>query len=155
MGIEIERKFLVCGDQWRKRANTSLYCQGYLRRDKDCVVRVRLAGEKGILTIKGQVKGTTRPEFEYQINAEDAQFMLDNLAEKPLIRKKRHVVRENGFVWEIDEFLDENKGLTLAEIELQSEDQPFERPDWLGPEVTGDSRYYNANLVSHPFSCWK
>lgn len=155
MGTEIERKFLVCGDQWREHSTASLYCQGYLRKDKACAVRVRLAGEKGFLTVKGASKGATRPEFEYEIPPEDARFMLDNLAEKPLIRKKRHIVRENGFLWEIDEFLGENEGLVLAEIELRSEDQPFAAPDWLGPEVTNDPRYYNSMLVSRPFSSWK
>ena len=154
MGTEIERKFLVCGEQWRQRAAGSLYCQGYLRRDRTCVVRVRLAGEKGFLTIKGTTKGAARPEFEYAINPADARFMLDNLAEKPLIQKMRYLVHEQGCIWEVDEFLGENKGLVLAEIELEREDQPFVKPDWIGVEVTGDARYYNSNLVSSPFSRW-
>lgn len=154
MGTEIERKFLICGEQWRAYAKSSLYCQGYLRKDKTCTVRVRLANGKGFLTIKGASKGATRPEFEYEITPADAQFMLDNFAEKPLIQKVRHIVRENASIWEIDEFLGENTGLILAEIELESEDQSFNKPEWLGPEVTGDPRYYNSYLVTHPFAQW-
>ena len=155
MSKEIERKFLVNGNAWRTLAQGVLYRQGYLSSVKERTVRVRTAGEKGFLTVKGITNGVTRSEFEYEIPPEDARFMLDNLAEKPLIRKKRHIVRENGFLWEIDEFLGENEGLVLAEIELRSEDQPFAAPDWLGPEVTNDPRYYNSMLVSRPFSSWK
>lgn len=152
MGIEIERKFLVTGDGWRGGQATP-YSQGYLNRDKHRTVRVRLAGERGYLTVKGITTGCSRAEFEYEIPVADARQLLA-LCEPPLIEKLRHVVDFHGNRWEVDEFLGELAGLVLAEIELTASDQPFDRPGWLGKEVTGDERYYNANLspsVLHAF----
>ena len=152
MGVEIERKFLVCGDQWRS-AKPVYYCQGYLNHDKERTVRVRIAGEVGWLTVKGVTTGATRQEFEYEIPLSDAQAMLQ-LCEQPLVEKNRRVVNFAGNDWEVDEFLGENKGLVVAEIELASEQQAFETPDWIGAEVTEDRRYFNANLSSNPYSSW-
>lgn len=153
MGTEIERKFLVDGNQWKDFPATLLR-QGYVCREPDRVVRVRTDGRRGVLTIKGPTSGMSRPEFEYVIPLPDADELLDGICVKPLIEKRRYVVEYRGKKWEVDEFLGENQGLVVAEIELQSEDEVVERPEWVGPEVTDDPRYYNANLVDRPYSRW-
>lgn len=154
MGQEIEKKFLIKNDSWRHLAQGKNYCQGYLSREKGCTVRVRTIGERGILTIKGPSTNDMRQEFEYDIPIAEAREMLDKLCQKPLIEKTRYKIPAGEFVWEVDEFDGENKGLIFAEIELQFVGQQFAIPDWIGKEVTEDSRYYNANLVSHPFCRW-
>ena len=154
MGTEIERKFLVRGEAWRQPASSQTrFIQGYLSRDPARTVRVRLAGEQAFLTVKGASHGATRAEFEYAIPRAEAQHML-KLCAGPLIDKIRHVSKFAGMVWEVDEFLGANAGLVVAEIELQSESQPFERPAWLADEVTGDARYFNAQLAVKPFQSW-
>jgi adenylate cyclase len=152
MGVEIERKFLIKGTAWRKEAGVRL-SQGYLNRDKERTVRVRLAGEQAFLTVKGLTQGALRAEFEYAIPLVDGEQLL-KLCEKPLIEKTRRIIVHEGNVWEVDEFLGENAGLIVAEIELKSEDQVFTRPEWLGKEVTHDSRYFNSSLAAHPFALW-
>lgn len=152
MGIEIERKFLVLGDAWRQSAPQRL-TQGYLNRDPARTVRVRVAGEQGFLTIKGRNSGATRAEFEYPVPLADAQALLA-LCEAPLIDKWRHRVPLGGLVWEVDEFLGDNAGLVVAEVELQREGQAIEPPAWLGVEVTDDPRYFNSALSQRPFSRW-
>jgi adenylate cyclase len=154
MGVEIERKFLLQGDAWRGLGQAVLLRQGYLSSTRERVVRVRIEGEQAMLTIKGANVGATRGEWEYPIPLADAAELLDGLCEQPLIEKVRHRIEHAGMVWEVDEFLGANAGLIVAEIELATEDQPFEKPDWVGAEVSGDARYYNANLISHPFSQW-
>nr|WP_314629335.1 CYTH domain-containing protein [uncultured Janthinobacterium sp.] len=154
MGIEIERKFLLAGDAWRTLGQPVLLRQGYLSSARERVVRVRIEGEQAMLTIKGANVGATRGEWEYPIPLADAAELLDGLCEQPLIEKYRYRIEHAGMVWEVDEFLGANAGLVVAEIELASEDQPFEKPDWIGAEVSGDARYYNANLIRHPFSQW-
>lgn len=152
MATEIERKFLVTGSAW-KSAEPTYYCQGYLNRDKHRTVRVRVAGECGLITIKGLTTGASRPEFEYPIPLADAKAMLD-LCDGPLVEKNRRIVEHAGLKWEVDEFLGDNKGLVIAEIELDSEDQEITLPPWAGAEVTDDPRYYNANLSKTPYSQW-
>jgi adenylate cyclase len=152
MAIEIERKFLVVGDAWRAVLPV-FYSQGYLNRDKARTVRVRIAGDEAFLTIKGASLGASRAEFEYPIPVGDAQELLA-LCEQPLIEKNRRKILHEGFVWEVDEFLGENLGLVVAEIELPSEDSVFTKPDWVGKEVTEDVRYFNSNLSRTPFTCW-
>jgi len=152
MAREIERKFLTKGSAWRRAGGMRL-CQGYLSSAKGRTVRVRTVGDKAYLTIKGMAVGATRPEFEYEIPYQDAKELL-NLCEMPLIEKDRHRLEEGGVVWEIDEFLGENRGLIVAEVELESEDQPFTKPDWVGEEVTGDPRYFNSNLIKKPYTKW-
>jgi CYTH domain-containing protein len=152
MGIEIERKFLVVGNGWRQGEGTR-YSQGYLNRDAQRTVRVRIAGEHAFLTVKGISKGATRSEFEYAIPIDDARQLLE-LADGPVIEKVRRIVEHEGSRWEVDEFFGDNAGLVVAELELESEAQAFERPQWLGREVTGDSRYYNSNLAAHPYKDW-
>jgi adenylate cyclase len=153
MPVEIERKFLVTGSGWRQE-NAVRISQGYLNRDKERTVRVRLAGEKAFLTIKGQTVSASRIEFEYEIPAVHAEQLLE-LCDGPLLQKIRHTVVINGLIWEVDEFLGENEGLIVAEVELEREDQPFERPSWSGQEVTEDPRYCNSNLTANPYCKWR
>jgi adenylate cyclase len=153
MPTEIERKFLVTGTEWRQ-VNCVRYSQGYLCRDKERTVRVRLAGGQAFLTIKGSSKGASRAEFEYKIPVVDAEQLM-NLCDGSIIQKLRHILFYKGFKWEIDEFLGENSGLIIAEVELEKEDQRFDRPGWLGREVTEDPRYYNSNLSSNPYYTWR
>ena len=154
MGKEIERKFLVKGEDWKKSAKGTVYRQGYLSSVKERVVRVRTIEDKGFLTIKGITKGVSRSEFEYEISAEDAGLMLDGICEKPLIEKKRYKVPVGGLVFEVDEFFGENAGLVVAEVELRDENQKIDLPAWVGDEVSGDPRYFNSNLIKHPFTKW-
>ncbi len=160
MAQEIERKFLVANDGWRSLitypGNTSkAYCQGYIATAQPGQsVRVRVADDQGYLTIKGPAKGLSRAEFEYAIPLTDAQEMLQTLCLKPLIEKTRYRLPVGDIVWEIDEFVGENAGLIVAEVELLAEVQHFERPDWLGEEVSGIAKYYNASLVTYPYSQW-
>lgn len=154
MAKEIERKFLVKDDRFKALGNGEHIRQGFLSTDKERVVRVRIRGGKAWLTVKGMSAGATRAEFEYSIPLRDATYLLDRLCLRPTIEKYRYLAPHAGFTWEVDEFLGDNEGLVLAEIELPSENTPFELPDWIGEEVTGDPRYYNSNLVSHPFKSW-
>ena len=152
MGIEIERKFLVVGDDWRA-APAVPYAQGYLNRDKQRTVRVRIVRDEAWLTIKGVSVGATRAEFEYAIPVADAEQLLA-LCDGPIVRKTRRVIEHAGAKWEIDEFQGDNAGLVVAEIELPAEDAAFERPAWLGAEVTHDARYFNSSLATSPYSTW-
>ena len=152
MSTEIERKFLVDGIEWKLGIGVP-YCQGYLNPNKERTVRVRIAGDKAFLTIKGITKGISRPEFEYEIPVSDAEQLL-KICDGPLIQKTRYVVNYKGNIWEVDEFSGENEGLIIAEIELQDEAQLFERPSWVGKEVSDDPRYFNSNLASNPYSKW-
>ncbi len=154
MGTEIERKFLVRGDGWRQGAAGTRYRQGYLSTAAERNVRVRLAGARGFLTVKGRAEGLTRLEFEYEIPAADAERLLDELCRKPLIEKTRFVVEHRGATWEIDEFEGVNAGLVVAEVELEDEDQEVDLPPWVGAEVSEDPRYLNASLVDKPFATW-
>lgn len=155
MAKEIEKKFLVINDDWKKNAKGTLYRQGYLNSTKERTVRIRTVGDKGFITVKGITKGCTRLEFEYEIPVADCKQMLNILAEKPLIEKTRFkIFSSEGLVWEIDEFHGENEGLVVAEIELPDENTPFEKPEWLGREVSDDPRYFNSNLAAHPYSTW-
>lgn len=154
MGVEIERKFLVKGEQWKNLADPVVYRQGYLCQDKDRTVRVRIAGSRGYLTVKGKNNGIERLEFEYEIPLHDADQLL-HLASKPLIEKTRRKIPFGGFVWEVDEFFGENEGLVVAEIELPNADTSFQKPTWIGQEVSDDPRYYNSNLAVNPWRNWK
>lgn len=154
MKIEIERKFLLKNNAWRNGATGILYRQGYLCTDPERTVRVRLGGGTAILAIKGAGDGIARPEFEYPIPAAEAALLLDSLCLHPLVEKCRYLVPFAGLTWEIDEFLGANAGLYLAEVELARVDQTVTLPPWIGLEVTGDHRYYNAWLARHPFTTW-
>ncbi len=155
MGREIERKYLVRDDSWRESAGAGeRYRQGYLSLEPGRSVRIRQAGDKAFITIKGPSDGAGRDEFEYPIPFEDAGYLLKHLCVQPLIEKTRYIVEHSGWKWEVDTFEGENRGLIVAEIELPAADQQFDVPDWAGPEVTSDRRYYNARLVQHPYSTW-
>jgi len=154
MGKEIERKFLVRGDVWRSLATGTAYRQGYLNSAKERTVRIRTIDDRAFLTVKGLTVGATRAEYEYEIPVADCDAMLDALAEKPIIEKKRYKVPLEGLTWEIDEFFGDNTGLIVAEVDLKSEGQTFRKPEWAGEEVTADPRYFNSNLIKHPYSKW-
>lgn len=153
MPTEIERKFLVKSDAWREGAEGERIVQGYLCREEGRTVRVRIKGAKGFLTIKGSSEGISRKEFEYEIPIGEAEELLP-LCKPPLLDKVRYERRHGGHLWEIDEFSGESEGLIVAEIELEDEAEEFEKPAWLGEEVSDDSRYYNACLADHPWSRW-
>lgn len=155
MGTEIERKFLVLGDDWRSLGTGLPYWQGYLVSQPERVVRVRIAGDQGFLTIKGATTGISRPEFEYPIPVEDARQLLETLCDRPFIQKNRYKIPWGDLVWEIDEFAGDNQGLIIAEVELPSADYALDLPSWIGEDVSHDPRYYNANLVKYPFSQWQ
>lgn len=154
MAIEIERKYLVKGNDWKQEAEGKLYRQGYLSGHPDRTVRVRTVEDKGYLTIKGKTLGASRSEYEYQIPYQDALHMLNELCKQPIIEKVRYLISYQGLVWEVDEFRGENHGLVVAEVELAHENQPILFPDWVDREVTSEEKYYNANLFKHPFSKW-
>ncbi|MFK7771335.1 MAG: CYTH domain-containing protein [Saprospiraceae bacterium] len=154
MPKEIERKFLLKNDNWRSQfISRTIIKQGYLSTQKERTVRVRILGDKGYLTIKGETIGMTRLEFEYEIPVQEAKELLQ-LCEKPLIEKERFIVSMGKLEWEIDIFEGDNEGLELAEVELEDEKQVVEIPDWVGEEVTFDNRYFNSSLVKLPFRNW-
>jgi CYTH domain-containing protein len=153
-GKEIERKFLVSGDAWRKGAQGTFYRQGYLVASDDRAVRVRVAGEKAYLTIKGRKTGLSCPEYEYPMPIPEAKDVLERICLRPFIEKVRYVLDFKGMSWEIDEFTGENEGLVVAEVELEQEHQMVELPVWVGREVSLDPTYWNMNLVNHPYGRW-
>ena len=157
MATEIERKFLVLNNDWLADVSESnRLVQGYLTQGGERSVRVRTkAGGKAFLGVKSSVDGITRKEYEYPIPYEEALEILENIALKPVVDKVRHEVVVGDHTWEIDVFSGDNEGLIVPEVELDSEDEVFEKPAWLGEEVSSDSRYYNMNLVMHPYCDWK
>ena len=155
MATEIERKFLLRDDSWRADADVgTVMRQGYLIGAQRASVRVRISGGRAHLNIKSATLGVERQEYEYAIPLADAEELLDTLCERPLIEKTRYHVRHGEHTWEIDVFSGDNAGLVVAEIELGSADEAFERPPWLGEEVSHDKRYYNVCLVTHPYKDW-
>lgn len=156
MSIEIERKFLVINDDFKLQAMSARYIQqGYIHSDPERTVRVRINGDDAFLTIKGKsnVAGTARFEWEQAISVADAKELM-LLCESGIIEKIRYEIQSGSFVFEVDEFLGDNQGLIIAEIELAREDDQFEMPEWLGMEVTGNQAYYNAMLSKHPYRMW-
>lgn len=155
MAVEIERKFFVKNIDFLKGLEAKKMSQAYLTKGDGAAVRLRLVDEEAFLTIKGPTEGFSCLEFEYNIPAHDAEEMMEKLCAKPYIQKKRYNLAEpSGLVWEVDVFAGENEGLVIAEIELSSESQQFEVPDWLGDEVTGNPAYYNACLNKNPYKEW-
>jgi adenylate cyclase len=156
LGKEIERKYLVNHTNWHKidKPPGQLYRQGYLVIESNKTIRVRQTPDKGYLTIKGISIGATREEYEYEIPLDEARELLDNFSISEL-SKIRYIINFDNKIWEVDEFLGQNSGLILAEIELKSEEEMYDIPDWLGMEVTNDQRYYNANLTINPYKDWK
>ncbi len=157
MGKEIERKFLVKNDDFKKYAKKATrITQGYLSSVPERTVRVRIKGDKGYITIKGigNESGASRFEWEKEIDTEDVKELL-KICEPGIIDKTRYIVEVGKHIFEVDEFYGDNEGLTVAEVELQSEDEEFEKPDWLGKEVTGDVKYFNSMLMKNPYKNWK
>ena len=151
MGTEIERKFLVRGDAWRKGTKPMECAQGYLAAGPPVSVRVRIMDGRAILNIKTATLSLTRAEYEYDIPMNDAREMIDNLCEGSVIKKSRHLIPFAGNTWEVDEFHGENDGLVVAEIELDAEDAPFEKPPWVGEEVSHAPRYQTPPLTQDPY----
>ena len=155
MATEIELKFLVRDDSWRGQVREQFSIrQGYLANTERGSIRVRISGNTATLNIKSMTIGATRTEFEYTVPVVDAVYILENLCLQPVIDKTRYLVSLDGHTWEVDEFAGQNAGLIVAEIELDSPDARYTRPDWLGEEVTHDPRYYNVNLLEHPYNEW-
>ncbi len=155
MGQEIERKFLVEGEDWKGRVKgEQRMVQGYLAHNERVAIRVRIKDEQALLTIKSAVSGISRAEFEYAVPLADARVLLDDLARQPVIEKTRYLLPAGKHTWELDVFHGANAGLVMAEIELDSEDEAFEMPAWAGREVSDDKRYYNANLAETPYREW-
>ncbi len=155
MGIEIERKFLLKNDSWKDAVlSSTVIKQGYLAGSDKSSVRIRIEGDKANINIKSMTLAITRQEYEYSIPIDDAEKLLRDLCEQPQIEKIRYIVKYQGHKWEIDVFSGDNEGLVIAEIELQSEDERFSIPEWLGDEVSDQVKYYNVNLIKYPFSSW-
>lgn len=155
MPIEIERKFLLTNDDWREEVvRSSRIRQGYLGKIDKASVRIRVQGEKANINVKSATLGMRRMEYEYEIPLSEAEEMLDQLCEQPQVDKTRYIVERGQHVWEIDEFYGDNDGLLVAEVELGNENEHVEKPQWLGEEVTHDPRYYNVNLIRHPYKQW-
>ncbi len=155
MAMEIERKFLVVGQDWRADVATSTpIMQGYLASTGRVTVRVRVRGEVGYLTVKGATTGVSRSEFEFEIPVEDARTMLSTLADGPVIEKVRHLIPVAGHTWELDVFGGDNDGLVMAELELSDPEEEFAVPAWAGEEVSDDPRYFNVNLAAQPWRTW-
>jgi adenylate cyclase len=156
MGVETEKKFLVKEDLWNKvkKEEGTLYKQGYMLREEDKTIRIRLIeGDKGYITIKGKAKGFSRPEYEYPIPEKDAEELLANFCDA-IVSKKRYKIKIDGQLWEVDEFLEDNEGLIVAELELKDETEQFNLPEWIDREITGNPRYYNSELSVNPFKNW-
>ena len=154
MAVEIERKFRTKGVDFLANQEGERLTQGYLSHDPRATVRLRVQGDRAWLTIKGKTHGASRSEFEYPIPTADAHAMLEEMCPEGVIDKTRYRIRVGEHVWEVDQFHGDNRGLVVAEVELDSEDQPFERPPWLGEEVTDDPRYYNSALSRTPYGQW-
>jgi adenylate cyclase len=157
MGMEIERKFLVNNNILKVLDNDfNIIKQGYIPRENGTTVRIRIQDNKGIITLKGMSHGFSRKEFEYTIPLDEANEMLETMCDERVIDKKRYIIKEvDGHIWEVDFFEGLNEGLVVAEIELKSEDEGFILPDWVDKEVTHETKYYNALLMSNPYSNWE
>ncbi|NOR56435.1 MAG: CYTH domain-containing protein [Sulfurovum sp.] len=154
MGVEIERKFLIDKKILGSLKNGYQIKQGYIKTVDFTTVRVRIRDQEAFLTLKSKNKSTTRLEFEYPIPLKDAQEMLENLCQTSHVEKTRYLITHKSHTWEVDVFEGENKGLIVAEIELTSEDESFVLPKWVKEEVSDDARYYNSNLIEHPYTKW-
>ena len=155
MPLEIEHKYLINQEKWQHviPERTVEMAQAYMVSESEKTIRIRIAGEQAYLTIKGKSKGATRAEFEYEIPKNEAQELIDQFCSE-IVKKRRHFVVFNGKTWEIDEFLDKNQGLIVAEIELDAEDEFYEKPEWVTKDVTHDYRYTNSQLAKLPFCDW-
>ena len=154
MKTEIERKFLVLNSSYKDLGNYKYCIQGYIKSINEPLVRIRTIGNKSYLTMKSDVNGITRLEYEYEIPIQDAKDLLELYCQESIVEKNRYIISYKSTTWEVDEFLGGNKGLVVAEVELTSEDQEYDSPEWIGEEVSTDKKYYNYNLAHHPFQRW-
>ena len=152
MGIEIERKFLVINNNYKKLSSPFHCAQGYICENP--LTRIRIINDKSYITLKGINQGIRRSEYEYEIPILDAKNLLDEFCENPIIEKNRYKILITNTLWEVDEFLGDNLGLVVAEVELKNENDTFDKPDWIGEEVSYEDKYFNHNLVNNPFSKW-
>ena len=155
MAQEIERKYLIQPVDWSSIAEGIPYQQGYIATQNNTAIRVRIAGDRAFLTLKGETLNISRLEFEYEIPIADAQQLLENFCKKPFIEKTRYKIQYANLTWDIDIFEGENDGLAIAEVELDHEDQPIDLPPWIDREVTGDPKYYNSALANNPYQKWQ
>ena len=155
MGTEIEKKYLIVNDDWRKESDEGTYMvQGYMGTNEKSSIRIRIHGETANLNIKSSTIGITRSEYDYPVPIDEAKEILETLCDRPYVEKTRYHVMYEGHEWEIDVFAGDNDGLIVAEIELGSVDEEFKLPDWIGEDVSDDPRYYNVCLVTHPYKDW-
>ncbi len=155
MAREIERKFLVISDDWKASVYDKKYMrQGYICNSQQASVRIRIENQSANINIKSMSIGISRAEYEYPINLQDATEMLDTLCGNPVVQKERFLVKHAGKVWEVDVFMSDNRGLIVAEVELDSETETIQLPSWVGREVSNQERYYNMRLAQYPYSCW-
>lgn len=155
MGLEIERKFLVKKELWDKveKGEGEVCLQTYLSTEPERTIRARVIGDRAYLTIKGKTNNLTRSEFEYEIPKSEGESIIKEFGQNP-INKVRYKIKIKDHIWEVDEFFDDNAGLLVAEIELNSESETFEKPEWIGEEISHDARYYNVCLQENPFKNW-
>ena len=154
MKKEIERKFIVLDESYKTLGDYKHCIQGYIPSREEPLIRIRTIGKKSFITIKSDVNGITRIEYEYQIPNEDAKDLLELFCKHSIVEKNRYLIHYKSTLWEVDEFLGDNAGLVVAEVELISEDQSYESPNWLGEEISTNKKYYNYNLAFHPYKNW-
>ena len=154
MKKEIERKFIVLDNSYKDLGDCECCIQGYIPSTNEPLIRIRQIGQKSFITIKSDINGITRLEYEYEIPNEDAKDLLKLFCKKTIIEKNRYQINYQSTLWEVDEFLGENSGLVIAEVELSSEDANFSKPSWIGQEVSHDTKYYNYKLIEYPYSKW-
>ena len=154
MKKEIERKFIVLNKSYKDLGSYDYCIQGYIPSTSEPLIRIRTIGNKSFLTMKSAISGITRLEYEYEIPNQDARDLLKLFCKESIVEKNRYIISYKSTIWEIDEFLGNNKGLVVAEVELNAEDQSYDKPEWIGREVSTDQKYYNYNLVHHPYKEW-
>ena len=154
MKTEIERKFIVTNNLYKKLGRYEHCLQGYIPSDTEPLIRIRIIGNKSYLTMKSDVNGITRLEYEYEIPNKDAKDLLELFCKKTTIEKNRYIIHYKSTLWEVDEFLGDNQGLVVAEVELESEQQSYDKPSWIGSEISTDKKYYNYNLAQCPYQTW-
>ena len=154
MKTEIERKFIVTNNLYKELGSYEHCLQGYIASDTEPLIRIRTIGNKSYLTMKSDVNGITRLEYEYEIPNKDAKDLLGLFCKKTTIEKNRYIIHYKSTLWEVDEFLGDNQGLVVAEVELESEQQPYDKPSWVGSEISTDKKYYNYNLAQCPYRTW-
>ena len=154
MKKEIERKFLVINEEYKNLGKYQNCIQGYIHLEKTPSIRIRTINQQSFITIKNDLNGITRLEYEYEIPNQDAKELLSEFCIENIIEKRRYFIHYKTTLWEVDEFLGQNKGLVVAEVELNDENQPYDKPDWIGKEVSTDKKYYNYNLVQYPYKKW-